>query len=438
MPAVTFGGVGSGIDTESIISGLLAASRGPLDSVNQHATQVKSAVSDMSDIGNLLSKLKDSLVSLDTVQEVGSFKVSSDNTAVAASATGNAQPGSFEIEVSQLATAYKAYSNTLGVSQPSQQLNQAGTLSLSVGGKSADISIQATDTLDQVMTKVNSSGLRVSASTVFDGNQFRLQLRGLDTGAANDVTVTENGTNFGFGANVKSTGKDAEFTVDGFSVKSATNQVTGVISGVTLALGTKTAGPVTITVASDPDAFQSKLQTLVSSYNSLVTRIHTEAGFGSIKASNSELAGDSALRSVTDRLNNALTTTIGTGKFQTLGSIGIELNNDGTLKLNATKFQNALTTDPNAVTNILAGDDKSAKGVTDILGDLATSMLGDKGVITTRQDALNARQKDLTNRADIEQKRLDQMEEQLRTQFTQMDQLVSASNAQMNFLKQNG
>jgi flagellar hook-associated protein 2 len=434
MPAVTFGGVGSGIDTESIISGLLAASRGPLDAVNQQASQVKSAVSDMSDIGGLLSKLKDSLTSLDTVQEVGSFKVSSDNTAVAASATGNAQAGSFEIEVGNLATAYKAYSNTLGVSQPSQALNQAGTLSLSVGGKSADVSIAATDTLDQVMNKVNASGLRVSASAVFDGNQFRLQLRGLDTGTANDVTVTENGTSFGFASNVKSNGKDANFTVDGIAITSASNQVSGVINGVTLALGAKTTGPATVTIASDADSFQSKLQTMVNSYNSLITRIHSEAGFGSIKASNTELAGDSALRSVTDRLNNALTTTIGTGKFQTLGSIGIRLNNDGTLKLDTTKFQTALSSDPNAVTKILAGDDKSVKGVTDILADLASGMLDTKGVITTRQDALNARQKDLGDRADIEQKRLDQLETQLRTQFTQMDQLVSASKAQMNFL----
>jgi flagellar capping protein FliD len=35
---------------------------------------------------------------------------------------------------------------------------------------------------------------------------------------------------------------------------------------------------------------------------------------------------------------------------------------------------------------------------------------------------------------DLEQSRLDRMEEQLRKQFTQMDQVVAANQAQMSFL----
>jgi len=77
MPAITFGGVGSGIDTEKIISGLISASQGPLQQVTTQQAQTQAAISSMSDIGNLLSKLKDSLTALDTTQEVGSFKASS-------------------------------------------------------------------------------------------------------------------------------------------------------------------------------------------------------------------------------------------------------------------------------------------------------------------------------------------------------------------------
>src|SRR5688572_6151068 len=151
MATITFGGVGSGIDTESIISGLVSASRTPLNRVQTQNAQVGSAISSMSDIGNLLSKLKDAVSGLDTVQEVGSFKAASDSKAVVATAAGGAQPGSFKIEVGKLASAYKSYSNTLGISQPSQALGQNGTLGLSVGGKSVNLSIAATDTLDQVI-----------------------------------------------------------------------------------------------------------------------------------------------------------------------------------------------------------------------------------------------------------------------------------------------
>jgi flagellar hook-associated protein 2 len=436
MPAVTFGGVGSGIDTEAIISGLISASKGPLQRVQLQQSQTQAAVSSVSDVGNLVAKLKDALTALDTAPEVGSFKASSDSKAIAVSASGAARPGSFKINVTQLASSYKAYTNALGVTQSNQALNQTGTLSLAIGSKTADIAIAAGDSLDNVIGKINSSGLRVSASSFFDGTQFRMQLRGLDTGLENDVSVVENGTTLGFAANVKSTGKNAELTIDGFAVTSKSNQVTGAIAGVTLALTDKTPdGAATVTVDNDPDAFASKLNTLVSAYNAVVNKVHNEAGFGSIKATNPALSGDSALRAVTNHLNNVLTKQVGTGKFQTLRSVGIELNNDGTLKLNSAALNKALAEDPEAVSRVLAGDDKNVKGIADLMFDVTTDLLSTKGAIAARKDGLAARQKSLDDRADIEQKRLDKMEEQLRKQFTEMDGQVSASNAQLTFLQ---
>jgi flagellar hook-associated protein 2 len=434
MPTITFGGVGSGIDTESIISGLLNASRGPIGRVQTQNQQVGSAISSMSDIGNLLSKFKDAVSALDTITEVGSFKAASDNKAVVATAAGGAQPGSFQVEISKLASSYKAYSNNLGITQPSQALGQNGTLGLSVAGKSANLSIAATDTIDQVMNKINASGLRVSASSFFDGTQYRLQLRGLDTGTENNVAVTETGTTFGFAANVKSSGQNAEFEVDGFAVTSKTNQVQGVIAGVTLALTEVTTTPATVSIEGDKEGFSAKLKTLVDTYNGVINKIHTEAGFGSLKASNAELSGDSALRSVTSRLSQALTKTVGTGKFQTLRSIGVELNNNGTLKLNSTTLEKALAEDPEAVTRVLAGNDGSVGGVMDNMAKIATDILSAKGTIQSRKDGLTARQKLLTDRTELEQKRLDRMEEALRKQFTEMDSTVAATRAQGNFL----
>jgi flagellar hook-associated protein 2 len=438
MPTITFGGVGSGIDTEAIITGLLGASRGPITRVQQQSAQVQSAVSSMSDLGSLLAKFKDAVSALDTIQEVGSFKAASNNKAVVATAAGNAQPGSFDVKVTQLAAAYKAYSDPLGITQVNDDLGQSGTLSLSVNGKSVDLAIEPTDTLDNVLSKINTSGLRVSASSFFDGTAFRMQLRGLDTGAENEVSVTETGTSFGFANTVKSHGQDALLSIDGFQVTSKTNQVQGAIAGVTLALTEVTATPlteatstpVTVTVDSDAEGFETKLKTMVDSYNAVVNKIHTDAGFGSIKASNSELSGDSALRAITSRLSGALGKTVGSGKFQTLRSIGIELNNNGTLKLNKTALTAALSEDPEAVTRILAGDDKTTAGLADSLATVATDLLSSKGLVQTRKDGLAARQKALTDRADNEQRRLDRMEEMLRKQFTQMDSTVAANRAQ--------
>ncbi|MEY2936628.1 MAG: hypothetical protein RL033_7377 [Pseudomonadota bacterium] len=441
MAGVTFGGVGSGIDTESIISGLLSASRGPIQRVQVQQTQATSAVSSVSDVGNLLSKLKDALVALDTTQEVGSFKASSDNKAVAVSATGAARAGTFQVKVTQLASAYKAYSDPLGVTASNQALNQSGTLSLGVGSTSKDIAIEATDTLDMVISKINGSGLRLAATSFYDGSQFRLQVRGLDTGLENDVTVGGDATfnlngSFNGVSNTKSRGLNAIAEIDGFQVTSKTNQIQGAISGVTLAVTAKTTDTdANVTIESDPAGFKEKLNTLVSAYNAVLNKVHSEAGFGSVKASNPVLAGDSALRTVGSRLNDVLTKTIGTGKFQTLRSIGIELNNNGTLKLNSTKLDEALAQDPDSVSKVLAGDDSGMKGIADLMVSATTDLLSANGAISAKKDGLAARQKLLTDRLDLEQKRLDRMEEQLRKQFTQMDGTVAANNAQLNFLQ---
>ncbi|MEO8183538.1 MAG: flagellar filament capping protein FliD [Deltaproteobacteria bacterium] len=436
MPAVTFGGVGSGIDTDAIVSGLLSASRGPIQRVQLQQTQTKAAVASVSDVGNLLSKLKEALTALDTAPEVGSFKAASDKKGVAVSATGAARPGSFKINVTQLASAYKAYTNPLGVTQSNQMLSQSGTLSLGIGANTADIAIDSADTLDNVISKINASGLRVSASSFFDGTAFRMQLRGLDTGLENDVSVVESGTTFGFAANVKGRGLNAELTVDDFLVTSKSNQVQGAITGVTLALAEKTLdGAATVTIDSDPEAFTTKLNNLVTAYNAVVNKVHTEAGFGSVRATNPALSGDSALRTVTGRLNAVLTQQVGTGKFRTLRSIGIELNNNGTLKLNSTKLNAALAEDPDSITKLFAGDDGAVQGIADLMISATTDLLSDKGAISARKDGLSARQKSLDDRVELEQKRLDRMEAQLRKQFSQMDGVVAANNAQLSFFQ---
>jgi flagellar hook-associated protein 2 len=351
--------------------------------------------------------------------------------AVAATATGAASGGSFEIEIENLATAYKAYSTGLGNSTATA-LGQSGTLTLSSGGKSADINIVAGDNLDAVVQKINASGLRVSASSLFDGTNYRLQLRGLDTGAANEVSVVESGTALGF--NPLSHGTDAKFSVDGFALTSASNQVTGVISGVTLALAKKTTEPLTLEIKSDPTAFADKLKSFVDSYNAVVNKVHTVSGFGSVKASNKALAGDSTLRTLTNQLSRNLTQTVGTGKFQTLRSMGLELNNDGTLNLNQGQLEKALAEDPNAVANILAGDDAGQKGIMDGLTTLTTDIVSSKGLVQARKDGLDARNKFLTDQLDKENGRLTRMEEQLRKQFNEMDQTVSKNNALGSFL----
>lgn len=437
MPAITFGGLSSGIDTEAIITGLLGASRGPINRVAARRTAVDSAVSTVSNIGSSLSKLQEALNALDTNEEVGSFTATSTSSAIVATATGIAQPGSFDLEVTQLAKAFKAYSDPLGVSTSSEATGQDGIMRLEIGGETAEITIQATDSIDTIVANINKSGIKVAASAFFDGTDYRLQLRGFEAGSANDLQITQLGTDFGFENNTLSNGQDAEFTVDGFAVTGTSNQVTGIIGGVTLALTEAGTGPVTIEIASDPEKLVSKLDTLVSAFNDVVRKVNTATGFGSAKASNSELSADSSLRSITGRLTSAMIRPVGTGRFQTLGSIGISLTNDGTLKFDKTKLNAALVDDATGVSRVLAGADDfsgTSEGITDIMGSIAKELLSADGSIEIKKDSLGRQSRDLEDRFEIEGARLERLEEQLRRQFNEMDLIVGTNQSQLNFL----
>lgn len=434
---VTFGGIGSGMDTESIVSALVGVERQGQAALQAKLTANNSTISNLSSVSSLLSKLKSASDALDTASEVGSYKATSSNAAIVASSSGLATPGKYSIKVDKLAKEQRTYSNT--IASVGTALNQAGTLKLGVGtGATKDITIAATDTIDDVIGKINASGQRITASSFYDGTSYRIQLRGQDTGAANALSITETGTTFGFTvpANTVQAAQDAQIQLDGFTVKSSTNQVTGAIRGVTLALTNETTEAVAVAVENDPDGLKTKLNALVDAYNGVISKVKELAGNGTTKAKDANLAADSTLRSISQRLQSALQTkATNSGTYNTLSSIGLSLDRSGKLTLDATKFSKAMAADSDGVTKMLSGTTSSTEGVMNVVStavDLFTA--SGSGLLTNRTDGLNATSKRLQSRIDREDIRINRYADQLRKQFTYMDTAVAGYNAQGNYL----
>lgn len=433
-------GVGSGLDTNGIVDALVGVERQGEQPLKDKLTATNASISNLSSVSSLLSKLKSASDALDTVSEVGSFKATSSSTALVASATGLASPGKYSIKINKLAQEQRSYSNTLAGSGVA--LGQSGTLTLAIGSSSNDIAIASTDTLDDVMNKINASGLRVSASSFYDGSAYRIQLRGLDTGAANAVSITETGTTFGFNANAANgqAAQDAEVEIDKFKVTSATNQITGAIRGVTLALTATTTDTVTVGVDNDPTALQTKLSTLVDAYNAVTNKLKALGGSSSAKPQDELLAGDSILRSIRSRISSALQTTNGTGTYNSLGSIGLSLDRSGLLTFDTAKFGKAMTADPSSVTSLLAGTDSIAAGglMAGVSSAVDLFTRTGTGILATRTDAFKTQTKTIQDRIDATEARINRYADQLRKQFTAMDSQVAAYNAQTSYLTKLG
>jgi flagellar hook-associated protein 2 len=363
------------------------------------------------------------------------MKATTTGTGLAVTVNGNASPGSYSIDVVELAKEYRSYTD--GFSSSTNALGQSGTLNIKIGSADAvGIAINAGDSLNAIVDRINASGLKVGASLLFDGSEYKMQLRGLDSGDAAAVTVT--GTTLGLTdvENFVQQAQDSHIKIDGISVKRSTNQVVGAIPGVTLALTAKTTtDPVKLSVDSDPEGLATKLRNMVDAYNAVIDKVHSTAGFGAVKGQNPVLSGDSTLRAMTSRMSNvALSVVSGAGQFQTLGSIGLSLGKDGKMSLDSAKLTSAVGTDAASVSAVLAGAG-TGNGVMDIVRDMVTGFTEPgKGLLELREESLGSRAKSLDDRVSREQERLDRYAEMLRKQFTAMDGVVAGNYSTLDYL----
>ena len=429
-------GVGSGIDTSALVTGLVNADSGTLNALKTKQSSTQSAVSTLSDISTMLGSLQSAVDALTTASGVGTYTGTSSSPAVAISSTGSALPGSYTMSVTQLAKAQRTYSTTYA--SPSTAFGQTSTLNIQVGsGAATAINIDATDTLDKVAGKISAAGLRIGASVFFDGTKYRLQIRGLDTGKDSAITFSQTGGyDLGLSApeNTVQKAQDSIVKIDGFDVQRPTNQIVGAIQGVTLALTAETTAPVDVTIASDAGGLAAKIQSVVTTYNSVLSKINTAAGHGTAKASNSVLASDSTLRSISNRLSTTLQTIAGSGKYSTLGLVGLSLQRDGTLALDSGKLTAALSADPNAVTALFAGNGTTVGVMGTLSKAIKTFNQTGTGVLAQHTSDLQTRVTNMNDRVNREQDRLARYQALLQKEFAAMDTTVTANNSQLGYL----
>lgn len=444
--AFSLGGLASGIDTGSLVDGLMTVARQPSAQLATHKTQVDSASQTISTFAGKLAALKTAALALSTNVGFASSAASSSDAAVVATATGSATAGSYAVTVERLARAQKSRGTT--TSSSSTALGMTGSLDIQVGASPdtlKSVAIVATDTLADIATKISASGARVSATVMNDGTGYRLIVQGLDTGAANAFTLGENGTSLGFGppgapatGSTYETAADAQFTVDGMAATSSTNQVTGVLAGLKLALTKVTTSAAVVQVSSDTAALKQKVTSLINAYNDVINNGHTVAGFGGSRAANPVLAADSAIRGALHKMGGLVSAPIAgtTGAYTTLRSIGVKVGRDGTLTLDGTKLEAAVTADPDSVRRVFVTDPGS--GATGLMGTLMTAVdslvTGTGAPVQSRIAALDAQSKRIADAKTKMDGRLSDYEAQLKKQFASMDAAVGKYKAMQTSL----
>lgn len=437
MPIATFSGLASGIDTGSLVTQLVQLERIPIK-------RLEAKQQDMGSIKSRLGELKGRLEALQSAGEglgarsdiLGAIANSSDEGRIGVTATGDAPKGSYSLTVTQLATAERTYSNGFAEKNASG-LFGTGTVSVQVGADTAvDIAVDATDTLDSVALKINSSGARVNAAVIFDGTDYRLQVSAQDSGAANAVSFTETGTTLGIDdpTNELVAAADAVFEIDGLAMTRSNNQVADAIPGVTLDLyATTDATPVVINVDRDTTNTVEKVQTFVDAFNDVVRGINAESVFVGQSRVGDSLSGDSMLRNLQSALSRSIVDPVsGLGSpGDRLAELGVRLANDGTLELDEEAMTEALASDPDLFVRFFEGD--TVGGIDGFVTRLDTTVdaySSSDGLISSRLDGIDDEMARIDLSIESMELRLVKFEDNLRSKFTNLELVISQMNSQ--------
>jgi flagellar hook-associated protein 2 len=264
----------------------------------------------------------------------------------------------------------------------------------------------------------------VTASVITDSQGARLVLQSKTSGASGNLTVNSSATNF-----TTSAGIDAQLTVDGVPVDSGSNTVTGAIPGVTLSLGAADANtPVMISVEPDTSSASQAIQDFVTAYNAVVTSINQQYTLDS-NGNEGVLAGDSMLRSLQSSLLGMVSTSsTGSGSYINLQSMGIEMQDDGTLQINSANLSQALSSNYSDVQNFF----QSTSGWGHLAGTEMQQLTDPTlGPVAADINGLNQTSQGLTDQINDFEVQMSAVQDQLTTQYSNLDALLQQYPMQM-------
>ncbi len=451
---LSISGVGSGLDIQGIVSQLVRAESGPrLNLLNNREASYEASLSGLSKLKSAASDLSSAAFDLRNLDTFRTRAVSSSNEDIlTATASPGTALGKYQVEVGQLATAQKQAS--AGFADSTATVG-SGQLTFDTSSSSFSVTVAAGDSLADIRDKINGStandSVRASILNVDDGaggTEARLVFSARETGTANAVTVTatdDDGNNTDTAglsqlasANLTelTAAQDAQLTVDGLSVTSSTNQVDGVIEGMTLNLNQAEPGTkVEVAVEGDNGPVLEALNSFVEKYNAWNSTYRNLTSYDAETEQGGVLQGDSTANGINRGLRSLLGDNIGTGTIQNLSEIGIQIDSDGKMTLDESIAENALNDDSQAVKDFLTDP---TDGLSRQVDNLLKPYLSFDGIFANRTDSLNRSLDRIDDQRAALDRRMENYQESLTKQFTAMDSIVQSMQSSASYLSRIG
>jgi flagellar hook-associated protein 2 len=434
-------GLASGLDTNSIISALIAIDQKPITALQNQSSGLSATNTQLSSVQTALQQLSASAKALGSASLFTNTQTatSTNSTLVSATATTGtgAVIGSYQVGVTNLASSAQ---RTFSFTSPTA----ADTVTID----GQQVSLNANASAQDLVNAVNSnSNLDVWATATDSGTVVFSNRATGDTGT-NYIQVSDTSGSLTEQTALAQQGTNAQYTINGVAHSSASDTITNGIAGVTLSLNglTTTSGTVTVNVsppAPNSQSIQTAVQAFVTSYNQVISQIQTQLSTQRSKSDPTvgTLFGDPALRDVLSNMRQAMYTS-GSGLPQSMSSmlnIGVSTGAasgsalpsqkaiNGDLSLDAATLTQALTGNPSGVAAMLKSWSQSFSGIVD-----TESQVG--GTLDTRIQGDNQQISDISSRIQAMQQTLNTKQTALQAQFAALEATLSQNQSTASWL----
>ncbi|MCC5793147.1 MAG: flagellar filament capping protein FliD [Chromatiales bacterium] len=443
--SISTSGLGSGLDIRGLVSQLVSAERQP--TANRLDLREARANSELSALGRLrgaLASFRDSMEKLADKDALTARKVSVSNSELlTATASSSAAPGSYQVEVLQLASRQRLASGTW---ETADSLVGYGQLTLGIGEQTMKLVIpQGTGSLAGIRDAINAAtdNPGIEASIVNSDGGSRLIISAREAGPR-ELSIEASGGDGGLAAlDFTPGGPDnglseiqaaaaAVIRIDGFEVTASEgNSFTGALDGVTLNVSQAEPGTrVDVSIALDLGGSRQKIRGFVESYNRLTGTFADLTRFDPESREAGRLLGDSGLRN----LRQALRQELGAAGLDglSLAAIGISTEVSGRLQLDEQRLEQALSQDLGLVAGLFSGE----QGLAARLASLTGGAIASDGRIGIREQTLQDQLRRIGEQREALDRRMDQVRARLEAQFNAMDQLLGQLRNTSEFLAQ--
>jgi len=321
-----------------------------------------------------------------------------------------------------------------------------GTLSISFGNVgdedyvNYDIEYTATSSLSDIRDSINEvASDKMTASILQVGDDsYELILTAKETNEP--MTFTDsNGTD----ANSLSTilelnnmqpAEAATFKYNGIDVSRSSNDISDLITGVTINLNKNQEASDTafIDIVQNDVSIKTEMDLFVTNYNTLMSNLKDMTSSDTSKGTIGVFNNDYMIKNISREIVNLVTSEDSNGN--SLMDYGIEIDKKGVMSLDSATYEAKYKENPEAMEDIFVGSGDE-DGLFKKLDNTMNGYLDNDGLLSIFGDSMETSQKSLQSQYDRQVKVLDDRYELMTKRFQAYDSIINSMNNSFNSLK---